>query len=297
MRAVVTGGAGFVGTRVVDRLAERGDEVTIVDLADPERDGATFVEASVLDADAMLDVMDGADAVIHLAGFVRGGMRRDPYSGAALQLQGTLNVLEACRRHEVSQLGFASSFYVYDGIPSDHEVDETTPLDLLTMELFGSAKLMGEALCPEVADTTQTACYRLGPVYGGPGGTSAVDSFVEMGLRGEVIDIWGQGERRNQYTYVGDIADGIVAGLGRGSRTYNLISPESVSLRELTDILADEFGFASTFATDKPEGPSFPFIRCNRAVEELGWDPIELRKGVRLTGEAISAVTGASASS
>lgn len=282
MRVLVTGGAGFIGSRLVRRLAERGDEVTVLDLDEPD-DDVDAVGASVLDLDAVRTAVKGHDAVAHLAGFVRAGVREDPYLGATLQIQGTLNVLQACADHDVPHVAYASSFYVYDGIPAPESVDEETPLDPTRMELFGSAKYMGELLCKEWARETGvgTSIFRIGPAYGGAG-SSAVDEFVDTGLRGDTIEVWGRGDRRNQYTYVGDIAEAIAAGLTDAGETYNLVAPEPVSLRRMAEILAEQLGFETTFDESKPEGPSFPTISAAKAIERLGWEPTALADGVQL---------------
>ena len=281
MRVLVTGGAGFIGSWLVERLCARGDEVTIVDTVPAGHDGVRALQTSVLDMAAMSHAIRHVDAVVHLAGFVRAGIRERPYEGANLQLQGTLNVLDACRANDVAHLAYASSFYVYDGLPADTTVDEETPLEPLRMELFGSAKLMGEALCMEWAERygLGTTIFRPGPIYGGAG-SSAVDEFVAAGLAGRTIEVWGSGERRNQYTYVGDLVDGIVAGLDHAGETYNLVAPDAVTFRWLGDHLAEEYGFRATFDETRPEGPSFPHISSQKAIERLDWSPRPLREGL-----------------
>jgi UDP-glucose 4-epimerase len=283
MRVVVTGGAGFIGSRVVDVLVAQGADVTVLDVQATKREDCRTVDGSVLDGELLRKQLQGADAVVHLAGFVREGIRKQPYVGTTLQLQGTLNVLDACCANDVAHLAYASSFYVYDGIPSDEKVDETTRLDPLIMELFGSAKYMGETLCLEWARDGGPACgiFRIGPVYG-PGGSSAVGEFIETGLRGETIEVWGSGHRRNQYTYVDDVAEGIVAGL-RTPEIFNLISPEIVSIRELAGLLSEDYGFRATFDESRPEGPSFPYISEEKAERVLGWQSTCLRDGVKRT--------------
>jgi UDP-glucose 4-epimerase len=284
MRVIVTGGAGFIGSRLVRRLVEGGDEVSVADVAATDVEGARHVRASVLDMGAMRDAIRDVDLVVHLAGYVRDTMRRQPYEGTALQVQGTLNVLEACRLNGVGHIAYASSFYVYDGIPSAETVDEETPLDPLSMELFGSAKLMGEALCRHYAGAygLDYTVFRLGPAYGA-GDSSAVGTFLRTGLRGDVIDVWGRGRRRNQYTYVEDIVDAMVAGVTRRDEVYNVVSPESTSIRELAGLMAQEFGFETTFDESRPEGPSFPYMSADKAIDQLDWRPGDLRSGVRLT--------------
>jgi nucleoside-diphosphate-sugar epimerase len=293
MRVVVTGGSGFIGSRLCRRLVARGDEVTVVDLVPARASGCRSVHSSVLDLDGTTRHVAGADVVVHLAGYVREGMRRSPHEGATLQLQGTLNVLEACRRAEVGHVALASSFYVYDAMPADVTVDESTPLDPRPKELFGAGKLMAEALCHEYQRRhgLDYTVFRLGAVYGF-GGSSAVGDFIETGLRGQTIEVWGRGVRRNQYTYVDDIADGIIAGLARRNETYNLISPEATTTGQLAEMLAAVHGFRVRFDTDRPEGPSFPYMSAGKAVSELGWQPISLQDGVKATVEATAAESG-----
>jgi nucleoside-diphosphate-sugar epimerase len=258
----------------------------VVDIAplDVSFERCKQVEASTEDGGAMRECIRDADAVVHLAGYVREGMMEDPFGGGSLQLQGTLNVLEACRENGIPHVAYASSFYVYDGIEQDREVDESTSLDPHRMELFGSAKLMGEALCREYQrryGITYTA-FRIGATYG-PGDSSVIGSFLETGRQGLPIVVWGSGHRRNQYVFVGDLADGIVYGMTRENETFNLISPERTSIRDIATILGEEFGFEISFDESRPEGPSFPYMSSSRAIDELGWRPMDLRSGIRAT--------------
>lgn len=92
--------------------------------------------------------------------------------------------------------------------------------------------------------------------------------------------MWGRGERRNQYTYVGDLADGIADGLTRAGETYNLVAPEAVSLRSLGGLLARELGIEVVFDETRPEGPTFPYISSAKAAAELGWQARPLAVGV-----------------
>src|SRR5262245_32204564 len=113
MRVIVTGGSGFIGSRLVKALSASGPQVAVVDLVPRRAPEIIEHAASVLNAAAMVDVVTDADAVVHLAGYVRDAFRRDPCGATTLQVQGTLNVLEACRRNRVPYLLLASSFYVY----------------------------------------------------------------------------------------------------------------------------------------------------------------------------------------
>lgn len=288
MRIAVTGGAGFIGTRLVQALLARGDEVVVIDVV-PGASAETVI-ASVLDRAALESAFAGSDAVVHLAGFVRAGIRKDPIAGATLQLQGTLEVLEACVAAGVPRLAFASSFYVYDGLPGDAVVDEACALDVQNMELFGAVKLMGEVLCRQWAARSGlgVVCLRFGPAYGG-GGSSAIDEFVEASVSNRPVVVWGDGSRRNQYTHVHDLVAGTLASLEYPGETFNLVAPEQWSMRELTEMMAREHGFCSSFDPTHAEAPQLPYISSERAIGQLGWAPTTLTDGVRAMFGELSA--------
>jgi UDP-glucose 4-epimerase len=290
VRVVVTGGCGFIGSRIVQGLVARGDEVAVVDIAYEHNDQAVVHPVSVLDASGLRRALQGADAVVHLAGFVRERMRREPDVGWRLQIEGTRNVLEASARAGVERVILASSFYVYQGISG--AVDEETPIDDSLLEPFALAKFTSESLCRDYAarGALSYTVLRIGSAYG-PGGSNAVRAFLESGFRGDPIEVWGQGRRRNQYTYVADLADGALAILGRPRVTenqiFNLISPAVTTTADLASALAAEFGFAVQFRTDPVEGPSFPYMRSDKAIAVLGWRPSLLSDGLRQTAHEL----------
>lgn len=290
MRVVVTGGCGFIGSRIVRGLIERGDEVVVVDVAYVPHDEPSVRPISVLDASGLECALHGADAVVHLAGFVRERMRREPDAGFQLQIEGTRNVLEASARMGVERVILASSFYVYQGISG--AVDEETPIDDGLLEPFALAKLTSERQCRDYAARSALTytVLRIGSAYG-PGGSNAVRAFFEAGFRGDPIEVWGQGSRRNQYTYVADLARGTLAILGRPRATenqvFNLISPAVTTTADLAAALAAEFGFAVRVRADPVEAPSFPYMRSDKAIELLGWRPSLLSDGLRLTAHEL----------
>jgi UDP-glucose 4-epimerase len=290
VRVVVTGGCGFIGSRIVRGLIARGDDVVVVDIADQLHEEAAVHPISVLDADGLDRTLHGADAVVHLAGFVREQMRREPDVGSRLQIEGTRNVLESSTRTGVARVVLASSFYVYQGISG--AVDEETPIDDSLLEPFAVAKLTSEQLCRDYAacGAISYTVLRIGSAYG-PGGSNAVRAFLESGFRGDAIEVWGEGRRRNQYTYVSDIADGTLAILGRPAATenqvFNLISPAVTTTAELAGALATEFGFAVRFRAAPVEGPNFPYMRSDKAIALLGWQPSLLSDGLRLTARGL----------
>jgi UDP-glucose 4-epimerase len=290
MRIAVTGGSGFIGSRLVQMLLQEGYYVVVVDLNPPQSNQA--VEVRIADVEDLQDTkaaLSGIDVVYHLAGPVVDAMRRNPYRGYRLQLNGTLNVLEACRQNGVRKVILASSFYVYDGLDPDMVVNEQTPLDIRRMEAFGAAKLMSEAMTMEYSAKygLQYVILRYGSAYGWGNCTNVVKTFLETALRGEPIEVWGQGRRRNQYTYVDDLAAGSLLSLHSVDEVYNLISPEETTTGELAALLKRRLGADVVYNTIQKEGPSMPYMSSRKAMQQLGWKPITLEEGVERMLELI----------
>lgn len=288
MHVMVTGGSGFIGSPLVKELLRVGYEVSVLDIVPPRVPGVTFHRESVLDAGRMAAVIRDVGAVVHLAGYVRDEFRRNPYISTTLQVEGTCNVLEACRLNGVPRIVLASSFYLFYGLPEDQVVDEDTPPDPLRMDLFGAAKLMAEQLCREYTRkyALPHTILRLGSAYGA-GGSNAISVFMEAGLQGREIEVWGSGRRRNQYTYVGDLATGIVASLDNcnddSSHTFNLTSPEVTTTGKLAEYLRRDMDFVVRFNPNRPEEANFPFVNSEKAIEKLNWRPTGLSEGLRQT--------------
>jgi UDP-glucose 4-epimerase len=281
MRVVVTGGAGFIGKAVVVRLQEEGHDVVV---ADVRTDGGSNSRTlDVLDLEAVRDVAAGAGAVYHLAGPVLEMARSDPFGSSRLQMNGTLNVLEACRQESVPKIVLASSFYVYDGLPADGIVNESSRLNISEMELFGSLKVTAEQLVQAYSKKAglRFAILRFGSAYGSGTGSNLIQTFLEAGLRGESPEVWGVGLRQNQYTHVDDIARGAVAALSFDNEIFNLISPEETSTGEIALMVREIFGFEVKFLRDKPEGKSMPYMSPRKAIRHLGWRPTPLLEGIK----------------
>ena len=279
MNIIVTGAEGFIGRYLVNELKTAGHNVLPIDyLGTPS---VNILNEEQLDG--LLDRESRFDAVYHLAGPVLEGVRKDHVNSTRLTVNGTINILEMCRKFNIPKILFASTFYVYDGFNDDEIVNEATKIDGLKAELFGSVKLFGESLVKEYCKKQgiDYVIFRFGSAYGPDERCSNVvkDFIVKAKSKGK-IDIWGAGRRRNQYTYVGDIAKGCVLALGSRNDTFNLISPEQTSTGELARMIDKKLGFDYYFDTSKPEGKSMPYMSSLKAVEKLGWKPLNIDKGL-----------------
>jgi UDP-glucose 4-epimerase len=293
MNIAVTGGSGFIGSRLVKRLAASGHLVRSTDIREPNF-SAENVRFSTADLTQYADAeraVEGADAVYHIAGVVLEAVRKDPFKGSQLNVEMTRNVAEACRKKNVAKMVFASSFYVYDGIAEKHIVNEETPLAILNMELFGATKSFGESLLREYSRRfgLHYVILRYGSAYGFGECTNVILTFIEDGLAGRPLEVWGPGKRSNQYTYVDDLVEGSVLALERSDEVYNLISPWDTSVGELANMLAKLYGFKTNFRLDKKEGVSMPYMSSRKAEKDLGWRPTPILDGIRKMAAEINA--------
>ncbi len=225
VRVVVTGGAGFIGSRVCARLAaEDGVEriVAIDDLSTgyaSNLDGidAELIESSILDAGSMVSIIDGADAVIHLA--ARPSVPRsiaDPIATHRVNLDGTVNVLEACRASGTRPfIIFAGSSSVYGANPILPKVETLAPLP---RSPYAASKLAGEAYVRAWSESFgfPSLVFRFFNVFGpnqrpGSAYAAVIPAFLAAALQGEALPVHGDGSQTRDFTYVATVAEVIAS--------------------------------------------------------------------------------------
>jgi UDP-glucose 4-epimerase len=278
VRVVVTGGSGFIGSHVVDRLAMAGHEPVVLDLAPPRRICA-HVAADLLDADATRAAVRGADAIIHLAAVADvNDVVADPARAEAVNARGTLILLEAARQEGVARVLYGSTVWVYGDCLSPEPVVEDVPV-LLPAHLYTATKLAGEMYCRsygELYGLGQTI-LRFGIPYGPRSREAAVvAAFVKRARAGEPLSIAGDGAQTRQFVYVEDLADGIVAALAPEAegRVYNLVRDEEISIRTIADTVRKLVAAVPIVHTpERPADVRIPFVSGARAAAELGWVP------------------------
>src|SRR3712207_1507482 len=252
MRALVTGGAGFIGSNLVDALLDRGDEVVVVDDLSSGKEsnlqgalerGARLERGDIRDGDAMLRLLEEArpDVVFHLAAQidVRVSMAR-PGFDARTNVEGTVNVLEAAKEAGARRFVFSSTGGAMYGDTDQVPTPETVPP--LPMSGYGQSKFCAEnylGLYSRVYGMS-TIALRFGNVYGprqdphGEAGVIAI--FCGKFAAGERPKIFGDGRQTRDYIYVGDLVDAIVAaGDGDAQGAVNIGTEEETSLLELID--------------------------------------------------------------
>ncbi|MCA9298892.1 MAG: NAD-dependent epimerase/dehydratase family protein [Phycisphaerales bacterium] len=231
--ALVTGGAGFIGSHLVDRLLADGWDVTVLDdLSMGRRENlgaaARFVEGSLLDRELVAKVVADADVVFHEAARVsiRNSLERFR-DDARTNVEGTLNVLEAMRGSKVRRLVFASSMGVYGKDGLDVRESET---DRAPRSPYGVGKLAGESYCLTLAPQMGIDCVALrycntyGPRQTPTPYVGVTTLFVNALLRGERPIIFDDGEQVRDYVYVGDVVEANLRALETeaANHRYNL---------------------------------------------------------------------------
>lgn len=300
MRVLVTGGGGFIGSHVVDRLLERGITPRIFDLSASPYHSPLEVETftgSITDA-ANLDLaMRDCDAVIHLAAVADvSHVLADPVLAEEVNTRGTLNVLEAACRAKVGRVLYGSTTWVYSDC-TEQNVDEETPIPA-PRHLYTATKLAGETYCAgysELYDLESTV-LRFGIPYG-PRARAAgvVAKFTDLAFEGKPLTIAGDGSQTRSFIYVEDLADGIVAALAPAAagRTYNLSGDEVVTILEIAERVQENTDGCEIVHTP-PRPGDFPgkAISNRRALDELGWRAeTSFREGVRRYVEWVRCTT------
>ena len=286
---LVTGGSGFIGSHVVDKLADAGYEPRIYDLQPSphhEPGSVDTVVGDLFDHEALCAAMEDCEAVVHLAAYADVGIvAKEPVEAEACNSRGTLAVLEAARSTG-TRVVYGSTIWVY-GASGDGLIDEDAPLGLPD-HLYTASKLAGEMYCTSYAELYDVPCtiLRFGIPYGPRARPAAViPIFISKALRGEPLTIAGDGLQTRRFVYVEDLAEGIVAGLDRGAedRVYNLAGDETVTIRELADIVSELIDDTEIVHTPGRNGDFGGAVISNeRAAEELGWRAsTPLGEGVR----------------
>jgi UDP-glucose 4-epimerase len=278
MRVMVTGGSGFIGSHVVDKLREHGVTVRIFDAVYPTwRQDIEFYQGSILDVEALRMALNRVDAVIHLAAVADvKDVFQEPHYAEAINVRGTVNVLEAVRRTGARRVVFGSTTWVYSDVEAAH-VDESTPLTAPN-HLYTATKIAGEYYCQAYNRLydIETTILRFGIPYGPRARPAAViPTFVGKVLRGEPLTIQGDGSQYRKFVYVEDLAEGNVLALKPAARNkiYNLDGHERISIREVAETIKKIVGAAKIqYSAARPADFGGKEVSSQKARDELGWE-------------------------
>ena len=295
-KALVTGGAGFIGSNIVGRLAGEGYDVVVLDnLFSGHRknlDGLSrvrLVEGDVRDAAAVAGAVEGAEVVFHLAASV-GNIRsiEHPAEDSEINVIGTLNVLEAARAAGVRKIVYSSSAAIFGElrhipIREDHPAEPDSP--------YGVSKLAGEKQCLAYARLyeLEAVCLRYFNVYGVNQRYDAygnvIPIFAHRLLRGEPLTIYGDGEQTRDFVNVTDVARAnlLAARATEVSGAFNVASGESLTVNQLVEMLGEASGVKPAVEHAAPRKGEVRDSRADitAARASLGYEPtVEIREGL-----------------
>jgi UDP-glucuronate 4-epimerase len=301
---LLTGGAGFIGSHLAERLLSRGDRVVAFDSLDPFYDpgikraniasllkssGFSMVEGDIRDVEKLESLFTAQkfDAVIHLA--ARAGVRpsiEEPVLYADVNLNGTSILLESCKKFQVKKFVFGSSSSVY-GNANKVPFSESDPV-ANPVSPYAATKAAGELLCHAYHHIhgLDITCLRFFTVYGPRQRPEmAIHKFARWILDGEMLTRYGDGSSERDYTYVDDIIDGVERALDRlgGFKIYNLGESRRISLSALIEMLESEIGIKAKLKEmpDQPGDVRTTWANIQKAKTELGYDPqVPIEEGI-----------------
>ena len=245
MRVGVTGGSGFIGSHVVDALAEAGHEVTVLDLKAPHRADVDHRAVDLLDADSLTVATHGLDALFHLAAYADvNDVVRDPVGAIDLNVGGTVRALEAAKANGIGRFVLASTVWAYSSHRPprpDATVDEDALMTVdVSRHIYTTSKLASEMLCHDYwyMHGVPFTVLRYGIPYGPRMRPSLViPVFVRKALNGEALTVTGDGSQHRKFVYVKDLARAHVLALSEAGRnqTFNLDGTEKVTILRIAE--------------------------------------------------------------
>jgi UDP-glucuronate 4-epimerase len=293
---LVTGGAGFIGSNLVERLLNSGHEVSVIDdlndFYSPEwkranldeigRTGSIrFYEGDICDTGRVAQIFEETrpDTVIHLA--ARAGVRpslEQPLLYERVNIHGTMVLLEACRQHGTQKFVFASSSSIYglaNKVPFTE--DDTAALPISP---YAATKIAGEKICYTYSHLygIQAVCLRFFTVYGRRQRPDlAIRKFTEMIDRGDSIPVFGDGSSGRDYTYIDDIISGVIAAaeLDAAYEVFNLGNANPVSLNTLIQTIEKAVGKEAKIQRFPMQPGDVPitYADISKAGRVLGYKP------------------------
>jgi UDP-glucose 4-epimerase len=295
MRALVTGGAGFIGSNIVKYLLNKKWEIRVIDNLSSgfkcNLDGldVEFIECDICDIKAIMKAFEGVDIVFHVAASV--GRQRSldkPQIDSSTNLVGTINILEGMRKHNIKRIIYSSSASIFgelitESIDEDHPQNADSP--------YGVSKLAAERMIlvySKIYDITGI-CLRYFNIYGinqrydfyG----NVIPIFAKRIYSGEPMTIYGDGEQTRDFLYVTDVARAnyLAATIGKGTDVYNIGSGISITINKLAEIMQGISGLnvGIEYAPKRPADVLHCKAKINKVRENLGFESlVSLEKGL-----------------
>ncbi len=306
MKVLVTGGAGFIGSHLVEKLIANNHQIVCLDsfndYYDPsikrnniktalESSSYQLVEGEILDNELLTQLFNqhSFDIIVHLA--ARAGVRpsiQEPLLYERVNVQGTMNLLEQCRIHDVKKFVFASSSSVY-GANEKVPFSESDSVDN-PVSPYAATKKAGELVCYTYHHLYNISvnCLRFFTVYGPRQRPDmAIHKFAKLIHEGKTIPVFAHGKSKRDYTYIQDIIQGITGAMENcnGYGIYNLGESNTVELMYLIELIQDNLGVKANleFMPAQPGDVPITYADISKAKRELDYKPsVQIEEGIEL---------------
>lgn len=284
MRILVTGGAGFIGSHLVEHFHTDHEVIVVDNLRTGYRENLegfrhAFHQVSITDQDSLIPLFEGVDLVFHMAAMISvPESLKDPYEYVKINTLGTLNVLEASLRNGVKRVVLASSAAVYGDNPEVPKVETMVPEP---QSPYAVTKLDGEYFMRIYADqwNLKTASLRFFNVFGQRQDPSsqyaaAIPIFVHQALRGEDIVIYGDGSAVRDFVFVKDVVSACLLAVEHGGELCNVASGKYITVLELACLVRELTGSSSKIvhADPRPGDIHTSYADISR-ISRLGYKP------------------------
>lgn len=278
MRVLVTGGSGFIGTHLVNRLVEQGHETVVLDAKPPQNRAARFVSGDIRSDEDVRIAVSGCKAVFHLAAIAQ-ARNADEEAMYKVNYLGSKTVFDAAQKAG-ARIIFASSAAVYGNAPVPlKESQSVTPISY-----YGSTKLKAEQLLRG----SDAFIARLFNVYGPLNETGVINVFCRKMMNYEEIPLIGTGRQTRDFVYVSDVVDAFLLGLEHNG-TYNAATGKETSVLKIIETIER----LTRYKPNIKRLPANPFdpdqsVADISKIGKLGWKPkTNLEQGIKLVLESM----------
>lgn len=281
MKIAVTGGSGFVGSHVVDKLKGAAiSDVKVIDIKNPHRNDVEFAKADITKFEEVKKALADVDIVYHLAGAADvNDVFKDPLWATRLNVDGTANILEAARQLNIQRILFASTVWIYSGSPGTMANEESQFYNSGAGHIYNTTKIAGEMMIHDYNKLygLPFTILRYGIPYGPRARpTAVIPIFVRKALNNESLTLQGDGSQFRFFMYVEDLAEGNVAALKRiaKNQVYNLDGQKPVTIRQVAETIRNVLGNVNiTYTTARPGDYQGKYVSIDKARRELDWEP------------------------
>lgn len=292
MKALVTGGAGFIGSHIVDKLLADGHSVVVIDdFSTGHRENLPVnheqlevVECDIRDYEKLNENMKGVDWVFHKAAIASVPKTiDDPVGSQAVNYLGSLHVLESARQNSVKRVVFASSAAVYGDEPTLPKVETMLPV---VLSPYAVDKLASEYACGMYSKLygIETVCLRYFNVFGPRQDPSSpysgvISIFNDTLARNAIPVIYGDGNQTRDFIYVSDVVEANMKAVttdAAAGQVFNVATSKQVSLNELLHILCElrDMEFKVNYKADRQGDIKHSYANIEKALSQLDWKPV-----------------------